>query len=204
MLPEWAALHDGLAAWFKQLGAMAWPLAACSFITAAIAAERLVFTCRARLRREANFKKLAGDLLDHADLPKTLRDEVAMVALMSWRRALLSGVGGLRIVGTISPLLGLLGTILGIISAFQAIARQSGPVSPSLIADGLWEAMLTTAVGLSIALPALLLAYLFKNLGERELDDLRMRLNQMSLAIEIERSSQTADGSAPIVRRLRA
>jgi biopolymer transport protein ExbB len=63
-------------------------------------------------------------------------------------------------VSTISPLLGLLGTVLGMISAFNAIATADAMGRPELLAGGISQALLTTAAGLSVAIPALI-AYLY-------------------------------------------
>ncbi len=57
-------------------------------------------------------------------------------------------------IGNISPLLGFTGTVLGMISAFTAIAN-AGVSSPSIVANGIAEALLTTATGLIIAIPTL-------------------------------------------------
>ncbi len=63
-------------------------------------------------------------------------------------------------ISTICPLLGLLGTVLGMISAFNAIATASAMGRPELLAGGISQALLTTAAGLTVAIPALI-AYLF-------------------------------------------
>lgn len=63
-------------------------------------------------------------------------------------------------VSTISPLLGLLGTVLGMIRAFNAIATADAMGRPELLASGISQALLTTAAGLSVAIPALI-AYLY-------------------------------------------
>lgn len=64
-------------------------------------------------------------------------------------------------VATVCPLIGMLGTVLGMIHAFDAIATVTGAVSdPMMMADGISKAMLTTAAGLSVAIPAYI-AYLF-------------------------------------------
>ena len=63
-------------------------------------------------------------------------------------------------VATISPLLGLLGTVLGMIGAFNAIVQSGAMGRPELLAEGISQALLTTAAGLSVAIPALI-AYLF-------------------------------------------
>ncbi len=63
-------------------------------------------------------------------------------------------------VSTISPLLGLLGTVLGMIRAFNAIVNAGAMGRPELLAGGISQALLTTAAGLSVAIPALI-AYLY-------------------------------------------
>lgn len=63
-------------------------------------------------------------------------------------------------ISTISPLLGLLGTVLGMIRAFNAIATADAMGRPELLAAGISQALLTTAAGLTVAIPALI-AYLF-------------------------------------------
>jgi biopolymer transport protein ExbB len=63
-------------------------------------------------------------------------------------------------ISTISPLLGMLGTVLGMIRAFNAIATADAMGRPELLAVGISQALLTTAAGLSVAIPALI-AYLF-------------------------------------------
>ena len=63
-------------------------------------------------------------------------------------------------VSTVSPLLGLLGTVLGMIRAFNAIATADAMGKPELLASGISQALITTAAGLSVAIPALI-AYLY-------------------------------------------
>ena len=67
------------------------------------------------------------------------------------RTDLLASVAGL------APRLGFLGTVTGMIGAFQEIQRLQGHVSPSVLAGGIWEALLTTAAGLIVGIPALFL-----------------------------------------------
>jgi biopolymer transport protein ExbB len=62
----------------------------------------------------------------------------------------------LATIGTMAPLLGLLGTVVGMIKAFMVVEEAGGQVDASLLAGGIWEAMLTTAFGLSVALPAMI------------------------------------------------
>lgn len=63
---------------------------------------------------------------------------------------------GFRFLDTVSqlaPLLGLFGTVLGMIQAFQALQEAGSQVDPSILAGGIWVALLTTAVGLAVAMP---------------------------------------------------
>jgi biopolymer transport protein ExbB len=67
--------------------------------------------------------------------------------------------GLLGSIATISPLLGLLGTVTGMIGVFQSVVNQSATgavVNPGLLAGGIWEALITTAAGLVVAIPAFL------------------------------------------------
>ncbi|MGK7652038.1 MULTISPECIES: MotA/TolQ/ExbB proton channel family protein [unclassified Roseovarius] len=64
--------------------------------------------------------------------------------------------GGFRLldsVAQLAPLLGLFGTVLGMIEAFQSLQEAGAQVDPSLLAGGIWVALLTTAVGLAVAMP---------------------------------------------------
>ncbi len=66
-------------------------------------------------------------------------------------------VGALAAIVTVAPLLGLLGTVLGMIETFQAVtatAGAGGTVAAGALASGIWEALLTTAAGLILAVPA--------------------------------------------------
>ncbi|GGM02043.1 hypothetical protein GCM10011534_24890 [Pseudooceanicola nanhaiensis] len=65
-----------------------------------------------------------------------------------------SGLRALELIATIAPLLGLLGTVLGMIAAFQALQEAGNRADPALLAGGIWEALLTTAAGMAVAIPA--------------------------------------------------
>lgn len=63
----------------------------------------------------------------------------------------------LQIIAAVSPLLGLLGTVYGMIDAFQKTASSGGTAKTAMLAEGIYEALVTTAAGLTIAIPTLLL-----------------------------------------------
>ena len=59
----------------------------------------------------------------------------------------------LSVLGSTAPLLGLLGTVVGMIKAFSVVQNMGGSVNAAVLAGGIWEAMLTTAFGLTVAIP---------------------------------------------------
>lgn len=87
----------------------------------------------------------------------TLREEVVRVANFHLER-LRSYLRALEVIGTLSPLLGLFGTVLGMISAFKELEAAGNQVNASLLSRGIWEALLTTAVGLTVAIPTVAVA----------------------------------------------
>lgn len=84
------------------------------------------------------------------------------IASMDLRRHLQKAYP-LAITATIAPLAGLLGTVLGMIEAFYVVAATGSIGDPTLLADGISKALVTTAAGLSVALPALAFHHYFKS-----------------------------------------
>jgi len=83
-----------------------------------------------------------------------LRDAARLEAEAEARFARLErGFRFLDMVAQIAPLLGLFGTVLGMIAAFQALQEAGAQVDPSALAGGIWVALLTTAAGLAVAMP---------------------------------------------------
>lgn len=73
----------------------------------------------------------------------------------------------LELIAMISPLLGLLGTVLGMIQSFQELELAEGAANASVLAGGIWQALLTTAAGLLVAIPAAVGASLLSGRAER-------------------------------------
>jgi len=83
------------------------------------------------------------------------------------------GFRTLAIMGNTAPLLGLLGTILGMIRAFMVIEQAGGRVDAQALAGGIWEAMLTTGVGLAVAIPILLFLHVLEGMADRHAQNMR-------------------------------
>ncbi|KCZ93492.1 MotA/TolQ/ExbB proton channel family protein [Hyphomonas johnsonii] len=89
-----------------------------------------------------------------------VREEVERVA-SSEINTLRSHIGLLEIIGSLAPLLGLLGTVLGMIEAFRAMEAAGRNVDPAILSGGIWAALLTTAAGLIVAIPVVAVANWF-------------------------------------------
>ena len=88
----------------------------------------------------------------------------------------------LSVLARLAPLMGLLGTILGMITTFSRIAEARSGVDMSLLAGGIWQALLTTAAGLCIAIPALFFLSCFQGKVRRVADALNKAGNAALLA----------------------
>ncbi|MCD9495480.1 MotA/TolQ/ExbB proton channel family protein [Photobacterium carnosum] len=197
----------------QQFGLMTWPLLICSILTVMILVERFiqVLLCTgvgktkvtALLDKQNRHDDRALDqlaeqlkhqrpllckgismLISHRHFTKPLREDAASIWLLQKRQQLRSGLRLLSLIGVISPLLGLLGTVLGLIEMFKSIALSTGSVTPSDLADGLGLAMRTTAAGLIIALPAITGSQLLGLWADSIMATLEHSLNRCNLWLE--------------------
>ena len=72
-------------------------------------------------------------------------------------------IGVIQLISTIAPMLGLLGTVTGMIGAFQVIATSEGSPSPAELADSIGMALVTTAEGLFVAIPLIIVYFFLRN-----------------------------------------
>jgi biopolymer transport protein ExbB len=156
------------------------PILICSIVAVAIIIERFVAIRRARRENERFVEAIRGRIrkgnLDEAlricvefepgPLAAIFRAALNSVPLGAKRtreaiheqgerqaEELERNVGGLATIAGGAPLLGFLGTVTGMIQAFQRIEALGGNVDASVLAGGIWEALLTTAAGLIVAVP---------------------------------------------------
>lgn len=218
----WDIMQDG--------GVLMFPLAGCSLMLVALIFERLVSLRRGRIIPRPFVKRFLeqireGELERDAALQLCQENgspvsEVFAGAVRKWGRpgveveqAIIDSgervTNGLRRylrifngIATISPLLGLLGTVVGMIRAFNAIATSDAIGRPELLAAGISEALLTTAAGLSVAIPALIFYMIFVSRVDRliiEIDALGQSLVNVISAEELE--ARGTSGPAPKPRR---
>ncbi len=172
----------------REGGILMYPIGLCSFILCIFVFERAIMLRRGRVIPRP-FVKLFMQQLSEGELDRDQAlelcqknrspvSEVFAGAIKKWGRpsveveqAIIDAgervTNGLRRylrllngVSTVSPLLGLLGTVFGMIQSFNAIAVADAMGRPEALASGISEALLTTAAGLTVAIPALI-AYLF-------------------------------------------
>ncbi len=107
--------------------------------------------------------------LDTGHLPRELQEaEIERIGSVEIR-TLETYIRSLEVVANLSPLIGLLGTVIGMIKAFGRLEEAGARVDPSQLAGGIWEALLTTAFGLIVAIPALGAVHYF----ERKIEGVR-------------------------------
>ena len=99
----------------------------------------------------------------------------------------------LELIAMISPLLGLLGTVLGMIESFQQLDLAGGAANASVLAGGIWRALLTTAAGLLVAIPAAAAAALFSARIEAAAQAIERAVGQL-LVIERARAATGPQG----------
>lgn len=172
---------------FLKGGVLMWPILLCSIIALTIVLERLFHFQRAQIKitdlvkrvRELIAKgefgkaekicaKSPGPIayiialgLRERSQPKSERDEIISMGGSKELRRLEKNIRTLGIIAHVTPLLGLLGTVTGMIRAFMKIQSLGGQVDASVLAGGIWEALITTAFGLAVAIPAMIAYHYF-------------------------------------------
>ncbi|GAB4354386.1 MAG: MotA/TolQ/ExbB proton channel family protein [Gammaproteobacteria bacterium] len=206
---------------FAKGGVVVWILAGYSCIALALILERLLqFALMRRPPRGFEQELLAslqegkaGQLLQHWSGPEitVLRGiveaaaagvkDLTLVAIRlgsEQQQRMERGFRTLAVLGNTAPLLGLFGTILGMIKAFMVIEQAGGRVDAQALAGGIWEAMVTTGVGLAVSLPILLALHFLEGMADRRAQSMR---NYASLIIEQLPHTGEADSESAVHHR---
>jgi biopolymer transport protein ExbB len=184
-------------------GVMMIPIVLCSVLAVGITIERLWNLRRQRVLRYDLLNRLE-DLLREQKIPEattlckrhaTTMTRILLVALLNHDRPkaeiqeLLEASGRqevpileryLTLLGTIAaiaPFVGLLGTVVGLLTIFEALAQQQGAANAALLSEGIYNALITTAAGLCVAIPALV-AY---NHLTRKVEELILEVERVAL-----------------------
>ena len=147
---------SALTALLDTGGPVLWLLAALSVVALTLILAKTVQFAVARLGGPA-LRHVAGAALEHSrGAQPTAAEDAGRRAARRIMRPLESGLTTLGMIAMLSPLIGLLGTVLGMIEAFRALETAATSVDPSLLSGGIWVALLTTAAGLVVAIPTTL------------------------------------------------
>jgi biopolymer transport protein ExbB len=179
---------------FKLGGVFMWPLLIFSVAATAIIIDRIAFLFYHELRIDAlapNVLDCAGQgsidkaapllegldgrnmgarvllsLVRHAALPEARLEKAVENEAQSCVSSLEAGFNFLTAIGSLAPLTGFLGTVSGMISAFRSIAEAT-EVNAQIVANGIYEALITTVFGLIIAIVAMSAHYLLTSVVDR-------------------------------------
>ncbi len=109
---------------------------------------------------------------------KSRESEIARIGTAEVQ-TLESHMRGLEMVANTAPLLGLLGTVMGMITVFATLSEAGGRVDPALLAGGIWEALVTTVGGLAVAIPAVAAYYIL----DSQIEKVRTRMRDAAIQI---------------------
>lgn len=171
-------------------GFFIWPILLCSIISLTVILERLAFFHKTRLKNKnlperalalINAKK-TGEAIALCEAESSFlgrflsvgfkvaergEDEKQKILRRAGSRELEAGEKYLRVlsvIGNISTLLGLLGTVTGMVQTFKTIEGAGGIADVTVLAGGIWEALLTTVAGLCVAIPTLVCFHYFESI----------------------------------------
>ena len=133
---------------------------------------------------------------DWDDIEKTLEDAIAEQASRMFRK-----IEILSVIGNIAPMLGLLGTVLGMITAFQQIAMTQGSAQGPELARGIYQALVTTVEGLVVAIPCIGIFAFFRNRIDQFIAELTMQVQTIFLPLKRYRRRMSV-GNAPNSRNV--
>lgn len=155
--------RTNLFATVRQGGFIMIPIIFLGLLAMTIVIERLIFFSRNRVWKPEQLDELLtrAKTQSKAKFREDMEDDLRN-AFQVYANRLERGLGMLSGVGNLAPILGFLGTVVGMISAFAAIAAAT-TVNAKVVAAGIQEALITTAGGLMVAAPTLFFYYIFTN-----------------------------------------
>ena len=163
--------------WLDRGGAVMWVIAALALVALLLLIERLISLTRFLLR-VSSFDPMKTREIRHDDrlfaalrVVRTVKgsfddiEQATVNELLNTKMFVRRGISTLPIVASVAPLLGLLGTVTGMIATFGMITEH-GTGDPRILSGGISEALLTTQFGLMVAIPALLSQALLYRFGD--------------------------------------
>ena len=119
------------------------------------------------------------DLISSNNSKHDIEKEIDLLKIKEFKR-INYFLPSLEVISQVSPLIGLLGTVIGMIDSFNELELGGSFVDPSILAGGIWTALLTTAMGLIVAIPALVSHYFLEKKINDLFDDFETLISKLS------------------------
>jgi biopolymer transport protein ExbB len=151
----------------------------------------------------ARIMRVSLDCVANRDISQRSKEaEIARVGAADIRY-LESHLRGLEMIANIGPLLGLLGTVMGMVTAFSKLEAAGARVDPSLFAGGIWEAFLSTVAGLIVAIPSIAAYYIIDSFIERVRATMRdVSIQILALEDEFKRNEKEVKRKEAVMREI--
>ncbi len=177
-------------------GPLNWIIISMYFITLFVFVERLIFY----IFTSCNQKKLLVDLSKitsesqlneiYSKIKNSCTGEIILEFIQNQKKSpeilnesldrkasiiqkkLMSRLNYLSLIAAVAPLCGLLGTVMGLMETFSVIEKSGNSAQMNSLAGGIWVAMITTATGLIVAIPCVILHKIFESMAEKKMDDM--------------------------------
>ena len=159
-------------------GAISWILLTLLVLVLTLAIERCIYFLLSRTPRQGSpIQQLRAKSVELTEESVSERNRILMAKGAQFRKEMDQGLWIFNFVTAAAPSLGLLGTVVGLISAFQGMAAAGATGSIQDFSGGIWVAMLTTAFGLVVAIPSLFCSHFFHRI-------VSLRIMEIGMAIE--------------------
>lgn len=136
---------------------------------------------------DSPIKILIGTALANPQLLPAEQSDLFNVTRIRQRERLTSGLSSFGTISTIAPFMGLLGTVLGIVEAFNVLS-ENGSAGPNVLAAGIGTALWATAVGLIVAIPAVIANNIFKGKAKDIMTDMEVVSRELIILMKMEQT----------------
>ncbi|MGM0453516.1 MAG: MotA/TolQ/ExbB proton channel family protein [Thermodesulfobacteriota bacterium] len=206
--------------WLEAGGMLIWPILIVGVLGLALGLERFVFLLRIRSNSDRIMRQILdfihkeqwqdaktyceknkrfptcnvlGTMFSHLGVTREAMENAIQEAVLRQIPRLERFVATLSILAAIAPLLGLLGTVTGMINTFQVITLF-GTGDPKLMSGGISEALVTTQLGLAVAIPIMLLHHFLSRRVDKILGDIEEKGNKVT--VELLKKGAITEGAA--------
>ncbi len=213
------SIERGIMDWLRSGGFLVWPIILIGAVALVLILERLVFLNRMkkasanvmseidRMIREGRFrdckefcKKFVGIPvckvitagISNISASKDVLENALQEAILKELPKIEKFLPTLSVLAAIAPLLGLLGTVTGIINTFQVIT-QFGTSDPRMMSGGISEALVTTQLGLGVAIPILVMHHFLERQADKIIDEMEEKGTALTVSILKARDAKAED-----------